>query len=152
MSFSSALNIDNNALRIRSFTMAGQQLKVRVPLVHEVEEMTKRVENALWEEEFNKIAEPFKDKKAIAEGEVIKFIDDDIFVDGNSLKQMAQMSAKTKARVLEMFKLLVPAIDFDMSQLTYEMIEEEYPFSIQLEISKKIAEVISPGYEETRKN
>lgn len=151
MKISSMLSIDTNALRVRTFTMAGQTLRVRVPLVAEVDAMTKRVDDSPWEETFNKMAEPFKEK-AIDNQEVIKFVDGDVLVDGNSLKELAQMSAKTKARILEMFKLLVPAVDFDMSQLTYEMIEEEYPFSIQLEISKKIAEVISPGYEEARKN
>jgi hypothetical protein len=39
-----------------------------------------------------------------------------------------------------------------MSATTYEEINSEFPFSIQLELMKKIIEVISPSYEETRKN
>lgn len=145
-------NIDSSALRVRTFTMAGQTLKVRVPLASEVDAMAQRVDSAPWEDVYKKLSNPFLENKESTENEKIQFTDDDIIVDGNSIKEMAKMSAKTNARILEMFRLLVPAVDFDMSQLTYEMIEDEYPFSIQLDLSKKIADVISPGYEEARKN
>ena len=63
------------------------------------------------------------------------------------------MSAKTEERIVQMVRLLVPAEDgFDMSQISYADIEAEFPFAVQIELMKKISEVISPGYEETRKN
>ena len=63
------------------------------------------------------------------------------------------MTAQTEQRILEMVKLLVPEVDgANMEDLTYEEINSEFPFPVQLELMKKIAEVISPGYEETRKN
>lgn len=152
MKLSSALKVDPNTIRTRSFTIAGQTLKVRVPLASEMELMNERVNNAEFEAMYQKMAGPLLENKDAVTGETITFDGDDILVDGKSLKNMAKQAAQTNARILEMFKLLVPAVDFDMSQLTYEMIEEEYPFSIQLDISKKIAEVISPGFEEARKN
>jgi hypothetical protein len=52
-----------------------------------------------------------------------------------------------------MVRLLVPVQkDFDMSQITYKEIDAEFPFSIQMDLMKKIIEVVSPNYEETRKN
>lgn len=152
MKLSSALNVDANSIRTRTFTMAGQTLKVRVPLASEMDLMAERVANAEWESTFEKMASPLKQNQGAVSSENIVFSEDDIFVDGKSLKSMAKQAAQTNARILEMFKLLVPAVDFDMSQLTYQMIEDEYPFSIQLDISKRIAEVISPGFEESRKN
>jgi hypothetical protein len=40
----------------------------------------------------------------------------------------------------------------NMDDLTYEELNSEFPFPVQLELMKKIAEVISPSYEETKKN
>ena len=40
----------------------------------------------------------------------------------------------------------------DMNTITYADIDEAFPFAVQMEVMKKIIEVISPGYEETRKN
>jgi len=100
-----------------------------------------------------KWAKSIIEKKESIEGEAIEFKEDDILISGKSVKEMAKMAAQTNARILEMFKLLVPEMDGEnMENLTYEEIENEFPFSIQIELSKKITEVISPGYEEARKN
>jgi hypothetical protein len=99
------------------------------------------------------MVDPLLEKKDSFDNEEIKFTDDDVLINDKSIKELAKVAAQTNARIVEMFKLLVPVIDGeDLSKLTYEEIENEFPFSVQLEVSKKIAEVISPGYEETRKN
>lgn len=153
MKLSESLKINSENIRIREFTMAGQKLRVRVPLSSEMDSMNERVKNTEWEKYYEKLAAPFLEKKDKLESEEIKFEDDDILVGEKSIKEMAKVSAQTNARIVEMFKLLVPVVeDADMSQLTYEEIEAEFPFSTQIEIAKKISEVISPGYEETRKN
>lgn len=153
MKLSESLKINSNNIRIREFSMAGQSLKVRVPLASEMEAMNERVKNTAWEDQYKKLTDPILEKKDELEGEEIKFVDDDIFINGKSAKELAKISAQSNARIVEMFKLLVPVVEgADLSNLTYEEIENEFPFSVQLEISKKIAEVISPGYEETRKN
>ena len=47
--------------------------------------------------------------------------------------------------------MLVPEEkDFDMSTITYEMVEELFPFSVQMELLQRISEVISPSYKETK--
>lgn len=153
MKLSESLKINSNNIRIREFTMAGQTLRVRVPLASEMEAMNERVKNVEWQDQYKKMVDPLLEKKDSFDNEEIKFIDDDVLINEKSIKELAKVAAQTNARIVEMFKLLVPVIDGeDLSKLTYEEIENEFPFSVQLEVSKKIAEVISPGYEETRKN
>ncbi len=151
MKLSESLKINTDNIRIREFTMAGQKLRVRVPLAAEMELMNKRINEIEWKNKYDEFSIPLIEKKDEIQGEKIEFTDDDILVDGRSIKETAILAAQTNARIVEMFKLLIP-VDGDLESLTYEDIESEFPFSVQLEISKKIAEVISPGYEETRKN
>jgi len=153
MKLSESLKINSNNILIREFTMAGQTLRVRVPLASEMEAMNERVKNVEWQDQYKKMVDPLLEKKDSFDNEEIKFTDDDVLINDKSIKELAKVAAQTNARIVEMFKLLVPVIDGeDLSKLTYEEIENEFPFSVQLEVSKKIAEVISPGYEETRKN
>lgn len=152
MNLAGALKIDGNAVRIRSFEMAGQKLRVRVPLASEMELMKERVNNADYSENYQKLVTPFLEKKDLIKDEDIVFTDDDVIVNGKSSKELAKSSAQMSAQIVEMFKLLVPVNGEDLSGLTIEDIDAEFPLSIQIEISKKISEVISPGYEETRKN
>jgi hypothetical protein len=153
MKLSESLKINAENIRIREFSMAGQKLRVRVPLASEMDAVNEKVKNTEWKEQYDKIVAPLLEKKEMFSDDEIKFLDDDVIVNERSMKEMAKMSAQTNARILEMFKLLVPAAEGDdFSQLTYEEIENEFPFSVQLEISRKIAEVISPSYEEARKN
>jgi hypothetical protein len=153
MKLSESLKINSNNIRIREFTMAGQTLRVRVPLASEMEAMNERVKNVEWQDQYKKMVDPLLEKKDSFDNEEIKFTDDDVLINDKSIKELAKVASQTNARIVEMFKLLVPVIDgADLSELTYEEIENEFPFSVQLEVSKKIAEVISPGYEETRKN
>lgn len=153
MKLSESLKINSDNIRIREFTMAGQKLRVRIPLASEMDAINERVKNVSFEEEYKKLADPLMAQKEEFEGETIKFEEDDIVFNDKSLKEMAKMAAQTNARILEMFKLLVPVVDgANMDELTYEEIEAEFPFSTQIEISRKITEVISPNYEEIRKN
>jgi len=153
MKLSEKLKVNSQKIRVREFVIAGQKLRVRVPLVSEMDEMNDRVKNADISIQYEKLSAPLIEKKESIEGEAIEFKEDDILISGKSVKEMAKMAAQTNARILEMFKLLVPEMDGEnMENLTYEEIENEFPFSIQIELSKKITEVISPGYEEARKN
>jgi hypothetical protein len=85
-------------------------------------------------------------------GNEILFGEDDIIVAGTSIRDLAKSQAEGETRILETFKFLVPADGRDMATLTYEEICEDLPLPIQLELVKKISEVISTGYEEIRKN
>lgn len=149
MKLSQSLKINSDNIRIREFTMAGQKLRVRVPLASEMEAITKAVDDVEWQAKFEELKKSFADDPDAK----IEEVEDDVTVNGKSIKELAIMSAKTEERIVQLVRLLVPAEDgFDMSQITYADVEAEFPFSVQIEMMKKISEVISPGYEETRKN
>jgi hypothetical protein len=149
MKLSSALNVNQN-IRIRSFTMGGQNFRVRVPLASEMEEISRIVAAVNSEAKFEEMSKPLRE---IEDQEKIQITDDDLIVDGKSIKELAQLTAQTEERILQLIRLLVPAQEgFDMNEISYEDVNAEFPFAVQLELMRKIAEVISPGYEETRKN
>lgn len=149
MKLSQSLKINSDNIRIREFTMAGQKLRVRVPLASEMEAITKAVDDVEWQSKFEDLQKSF----AADPDAKLEQVEDDVTVNGKSIKELAIMSAKTEERIVQMIRLLVPAEEgFDMSQISYADIEAEFPFSVQIEMMKKISEVISPGYEETRKN
>lgn len=149
MKLANALNVNQN-IRIRAFTLGGQNFKVRVPLASEMEQIAKIVDSVDSSAKFKELSEPLFD---IKDSEKIEITEDDVIVDGKSLKELARLTVQTEERILQMVRLLVPAQEgFDMSEISYEDINAEWPFAVQLELMRKIAEVISPGYEEIRKN
>lgn len=153
MKLSGALKINHDDLRIRNFVMNGQAFQVRVPLASEMEAINKRVANVEYEEKFKELYKPFEGKEETLEGEKLRFENDDVYINDKSLRELAKISCQTEQRIVEMVRLLVPAQKgFDMSQITYKEIDAEFPFSIQMDLMKKIIEVVSPNYEETRKN
>jgi hypothetical protein len=150
MKLSQSLNINPNNIRTRSFEMGGQKLRVRIPLALEMEQISEAVENVKWKEKFEEMKKSFM---TMDDKDKFEILDDDVLIDGKSLKDLAIMSAKTEQRILRMIQLLVPQDEtYDMTQITYDDVEAEFPFAIQVELMKKISEVISPNYEETRKN
>jgi len=152
-----AFKINVEAMRTRDFAYHDQMMKVRVPLAKEAEEMFARADNPPKEEVEAKFKELSKDlyakkQEIIESGADIKFEGDDVIVGGNSLKELARNQIAGNVRILESFKLLVTATGENLADITMDEINEEFPLPVQLALVKKIAEVISPGYEEIRKN
>jgi hypothetical protein len=153
MKLSEILKINQDTLRTRAFTLGGQKFKVRVPLAVELEAINKRVADVDVEKKTEELMKPLLEKRDQLESDAVVYLEDDVIVDGRSTKELAKMTAQTEQRILEMVKLLVPEkANTTMDGLTYAEIDDEFPFAVQLELMKKIAEVISPGYEEARKN
>jgi len=153
MKLSEILKVNDQILRTRAFVLGGQNFKVRVPLASEMEIINKRISEVDIAKKTEELINPLLEKKDTLESDAIVYLDDDVLVDGKSVKDLAKMTAQTEQRILEMVKLLVPEMEgAKMEELTYQEISDEFPFPVQLELMKKIAEVISPGYEETRKN
>jgi phage gpG-like protein len=156
MSIAKSLKINQDAIRIRSFEFNGQTLKVRVPLTTEADKLYENIKEPnpeLVKQKYEELSNPLLEKrKELEKSEEIKFTDDDIIVGGNSVRELALTQAGGETRILETFKLLVPADGKDMKSLTYQEINDDLPLPIQLELVKKITEVISPSYEESRKN
>lgn len=152
-----ALGINPDNVRIREFELGGQKFRVRVPLTTEAEAMYAKSANpdpAIVEAKYQEIAKPLielKDKLTDDSKDIV-FTDNDIIVKEKSMREMAMSQATTQQRILETFKLLVPIDGTSMDDLTYEDINTEFPLPIQLTMVKKITEIISPGYEDSKKN
>lgn len=87
------------------------------------------------------------------QSEDFQFTNDDILVEGRSMREAAKNKAITEARITEFFKLLVPEMEgITFEDLTYADIQEEFPIAVQMMIVEKIGEVISPTYREARGN
>ena len=145
---------DINKIRTRSFVLNGHTFKVRVPLATELEKMFERintVNDAVVEKLFDKLAKRFRNEAI--DVNIVEIKDNDIVVAGRSLREAAKAKASTEQRILEMFKLLVPEEQgFDMSAIDYAMVQEAFPFAIQLELMEMISKTISPDYKEHRGN
>ena len=142
-------------LLIRSFELGGHTFKVRIPLVAESDEIYKKVS----EPDADTVEKIYVDitaslrKFQATQSDDFKFTDDDVLVDGRSMREAAKNKAITEARITEFFKLLVPELEgASLEDLTYKDIEEEFPISVQMQIVEKIGEVISPTYREARGN
>lgn len=146
---------NKDIIRTRSFDFNGHTFKVRVPLSAEYEAIlkeTQELDESKLEKYYNDLAQEFiKNKETIKPEDNVVFGDDDIVVQGRSLKETAKNKLITDNRILAMIRLLVPEEkDFDMATVTYEMVDELFPFSVQLELLERIGDVISPSYVTTK--
>jgi hypothetical protein len=142
-------------LLIRSFELGGHTFKVRIPLMVESDAIYKKVSNPddeIIDKIYKEITEPLRQFES-NQSEDFVFTDNDILVEGRSMREAAKNKAITEARITEFFKLLVPEVEgVSFEDLTYPDIEEEFPISVQMMIVEKIGEVISPTYREARGN
>jgi hypothetical protein len=142
-------------LLTRSFVLNGHTFKVRIPLMIESDAIYKKVSNPdeeTVEKIYQQITEPLRQFEG-NQNEDFEFTDDDILVEGRSMREAAKNKAITEARITEFFKLLVPEMEgVTLEDLTYADIEEEFPIAVQMLIVEKIGEVISPTYREARGN
>lgn len=141
---------DLGSLRVKNFELGGHQFKVRVPVTAEFDAMMARidvVDPAAVEARYQKIVEGMKPEEGVV------FTDNDVLVNGRSSREMAETILKAESRITEFIKLLVPAVEGQsLADLTYAEIEQEWPFSVQMEILNKISDAINPSYTDTKKN
>ena len=138
-------------LRVKTFELAGQLFRVRIPLTKEMtalEERVDKIDEEEAEKRYQKLVAGF-DRSVETEGVV--FTDNDVLVDGRSTRDVVKVGLQFENRVVEFIKLLVP-VDGTLDDLTYEEIDAEWPLSVQIDLIGKIAEAIQPGYKEERKN
>jgi hypothetical protein len=146
---------DKESLRVRSFELNGHTFKVKVPLTAETDAMFERskvIDEDQVVKYYDDLARDFLENKARFEGDSdVEYKDDDILVKGKSLRETARTKVQTENRITEMVRLLVPENkDFDMSKVTYQEIDDLFPFSVQLELLDEINKTIAPGYVSTR--
>jgi hypothetical protein len=142
-------------LLTRTFELGGHIFKVKIPLVVETQEIYQRIQNPdeqAIEAAYQEIAAPLLAFKDTPDGNVT-FLDNDIVVDGRSLREAAKNKITTQMRITEFIKLLIPEdSNATLDDITYADIEAEFPFSVQMALIEKIGEAISPSYKETRGN
>lgn len=138
----------------RKFELGGHIFKVRIPYVHESDEIYKRInepDEAKVAEAYKQMTEPLLALKDQDAG--FTFTDDDVLIEGRSLKEAARQKVQVEIKITEFVKLLVPEQEgASLDDLTYEEIEAEFPMAVQMQLVEKIAEAISPTYKETKGN
>jgi len=136
------------SLVTKNIQVGDATFKVRIPTVGEQEAINKRlveIDTAKIQAVYDDITKNLmahKDEQI----EGVEFTDDDVLVNGKSMREAARNSVAVQTRVMEAFKLIIPAEGADWSQITYEDIEAELPFQAQLEVVTKILEAINPDY------
>jgi len=146
---------NKDAIRVRSFELGGHTFKVKIPLTAEYEAMLERVKLVNPEKAesyYQNLAKEFLNNRAEFEKENdIKYTDNDIILKGTSLKETAKNKVITENRIVELFKLIVPEeVGFDMNTINYSMIEDLFPFPVQIQVIEEINNVISPAYKATK--
>lgn len=139
------------ALRTKTFELAGHIFKVRIPLTKEMDEIQERVikiDEVEVQTRFDKMTESFRTGKPV-EGIVIT--ENDVIVDGRSTRELVETTLITENRIVEFIKLLVPE-EGTLDELTYADVDAEWPIQVQLELLAKITEAIQPGYKASRGN
>jgi hypothetical protein len=145
---------EDNKLSIltRTFELGDHTFKVRVPSVKEIEavyEYFKNPNEKLVEEIYQDLTKDlikFKDEAS----ENVEFKDNDIVVDGRSIREAAKNKATIQHRIVEYIKLLIPEDGQSLEGIEYKDVEDEFPLAIQLTLVDKINEVIAPDYKDTR--
>lgn len=142
----------------RKFELGGFTFKVRVPLVSESDALYKRItdpEPTLVDAAYQQLVEPlmkYKDDPEAAESG-FTFLENDVLVQGKSMREAAKNKVMTERRIVEYIRMLVPENpENSLSDITYDDIQAEWPLNVQLALCEKIGEVISPTYKETRGN
>jgi hypothetical protein len=141
--------LNTDVLRTRSFDFNGHTFKVRVPLTAESDLMFERlkvVNEDMAEKYYKELS-----KDITEPSDNVQITDNDVIIDGRSLRDAAKNKVSIQQRIVEMMKLLVPEeVGFDMSTITYEMVEELFPFAIQVQLMELIGETVSPNYNTTK--
>lgn len=143
---------NKDKVRTRTFDLGGHTFKVKVPLTSEFEIMQERmkvVDEEKVADYYKELTKELEKHRDNPEPELkCEFVEDDIIVDGRSMREAARNKIIAENRITEMFRLLVPEEkDFDMGTITYPMIEELFPFAIQMQMMEMIGKTVSPNYE-----
>lgn len=139
-------------------------LKMKVPLKKEMEEINAKILTPSKErvdQVFEKLAGPMR--KTLEEGgeefikalnsnkQTVQITEDDLIVDGTSLRQVAQYQAVEEVRIEEFFHLLVSETGEPVNE-SFEQISAEFPEFAIKEIAQTIQAAIAPDYKGTKKN
>jgi hypothetical protein len=139
-------------------------IRVRVPLKKQMEELSARIVSPTQEKVdaiYESLSAPMRSTlqeggeeflKALNERkQTIVVTDNDLVIDGTSIRQIAQLQAMEQSKVEEYFRLLVSETGEPVNE-TYDQITAEFPEFVVKEIVTAIQEAIAPDYKTTKKN
>lgn len=154
--------------KIKTITLeignAKFDLKVRVPLKKEMELMIEKITkpseeiiNVIYErlaapliKTVNEGGEEFK--KALEDNDnSVVILENDVLLQGRSVKEVATLTAMWETKVEEYFHLLESETGEPINE-SYEQIAEEFPESVIKQIIEDIESSIKPDYKSTKKN
>lgn len=140
------------------------ELKVRVPVKREMDEITAKMstpDSELVEKLYEEMAKPLRETVSGVEdgfldalnanGEKMRFTDNDVIVSGTSVRSVANLTALWQRQVEMYFSLLQTQTAEPVNE-TYAEIAEEFPEAVIREIVKRIDEAIRPSYQDAKKN
>jgi hypothetical protein len=139
-----------DAVRTKTFELGGHAFKVKVPLNAELEAANKQIYDVpedVIKARLEKMTSTLRAEKI----EGVEVTDDDVIVEGKSVKETVVGVLHMERRVVEYMKFLVPETG-DLENITYEEIEAEFPLQVQFELLEAITNAIQPGYKDARKN
>jgi hypothetical protein len=156
------------AARIKTIKVAINdmecELKVRVPVKREMDEITTKLntpDTDLVEKLYLDMAGPLKESVASveedflaalnADGEKMRFTDNDVIVNGTSVRHIATLTALWQRQVELFFSLLQTETGEPVTE-TFKEIADEFPEAVIRDIIKSIDEAIRPSYQDAKKN
>jgi ABC-type antimicrobial peptide transport system permease subunit len=132
----------------RTLKFGEATFKVVIPSVAKIES----IYNYRNSPNLEKIESIYKELKAnliIKPEDKVEEKENDVVINGRSIRESATNTHLTQYQILEYFKFIVPQEGQDINTLTYEDINAEIPLQIQIEFMSKINEILSPDYKET---
>ena len=140
---------------------ASFTLRVRIPLKKEMESTLEAINNPPEEAVqaiYERLSKPILDilesgGDAIKESTKDKVIvkDDDVIMDGTSIRQAAKFTAMWETKVERFFQLLQSETDEPINE-TYAQITDEFPEQVVRTIVEEIEAAIKPDYKTAKKN
>jgi hypothetical protein len=133
----------------RSFELGDHTFKVRVPSVQEIEAIYNYFKNPHQEKVELEYQKMLKEFDGLKEKEGVEIKDNDMVIDGRSIRETAKNKHILQHRIVEYIKFLIPETG-SLEDINYEDVETEFPLSVQMTLVEKINEVISPEYKDIK--
>ena len=165
MSISAKLGTDQvkDQIKIKPITLtigeANIKLRVRIPVKKEMEQLVEDITNPApeaIETAYTRLSQPILDAikeggESVAEAGRVQIKDNDLIMDGTSVRQVATFSAMWETKVQRYFGLLQSETGEPITE-SYEQIAEEFPEFVIRQIIEEIEAAIRPDYKTAKKN
>ena len=133
----------------RTFELGDHTFKVRVPSVQEIEAIYNYFKNPNEEKVEQEYQKMLKEFGGLQEKEGVEVKENDVVIEGRSMRETAKNKHILQHRIVEYIKFLIPETG-SLEDITYEDVEAEFPLSVQMTLVEKINEVISPEYKDIK--